>query len=155
VTPAALIRDLQARGFSLAVAGGALRVRPTSGLTPADRAAIRAHLPALLAELTAATAIPGAASGVGPAWHPAEARRLMAEADGLVEQLGVDGRHPRITAAAALVASAYATRDLETVRFAVAEFTATVREVFAGQVGANPKRYPPAGRGSLNQIGGR
>ena len=66
-------------------------------------------------------------------WDQPAALRLMAEADALVEKFGVDGRHPAIVDAAAMVGSAFETRDMETVRFATAEFAATVRGVIAVQ----------------------
>lgn len=57
------------------------------------------------------------------------ALRLIADADALLERLGVDGQHPAVASAAAMVTSAHATRDLETLRFAVAEFTVVVRRL--------------------------
>src|SRR5262245_34205532 len=55
-------------------------------------------------------------------WNPAEACRLTAEVNALVGDLGLDGRDPEVADAAAVVASAYRTRDMETVRFACGEF---------------------------------
>jgi hypothetical protein len=46
MNPAVLVADLRGRGFALTVAAGSLRVSPASTLTPADREAIRADLPA-------------------------------------------------------------------------------------------------------------
>jgi hypothetical protein len=48
VTPDSLLADLRTRGFDVGVTDGRLRVSPGSRLTPADRAAIRSHLPALV-----------------------------------------------------------------------------------------------------------
>src|SRR5262249_6429101 len=113
-----------------------------SKLTPADREALRAHLPALFAELAAGQG----GTPTGPSWDGAEAVRLMARADGLVERLGIDGRHPDVAAAASMVVSAHATRDLETVRFAVGEFTRLVWAIAAAGTEAGPPR-PSGGRG--------
>jgi hypothetical protein len=55
----------------------------------------------------------------------------LSEADGLVEALGVPGTHPGIAAAADVVTSAVLTGDVETVRFAVAEFAVMVKTVSA------------------------
>jgi hypothetical protein len=55
----------------------------------------------------------------------------MELADGLIERLGVDGQHPAIADAAAMVTSAYRTRDMETIRFACQEFEAAVRGLAA------------------------
>jgi len=53
----------------------------------------------------------------------------MADADALVERSGVDGRAPTIRDAAAVVFSAYLTRDMETLRYALAEFALVVRQL--------------------------
>jgi hypothetical protein len=142
VSTATLVERLRERGFTFAVEGRAVRVRPASALTQGDRAAIRAELPALLAFLAApgravAGNLPDSATehaaelACGELWDPCEAARLMADADAVVERLGVDGRHPEITQAAARVVAAHATRDLETVRFACSEFVAVVRTLAA------------------------
>ena len=68
-------------------------------------------------------------------WNSEEASRLMSDADTLVERLGANGTNPEVRAVAALVASAYATRDVETLRFACAEFQAAVRRLSAGPGG--------------------
>lgn len=76
-------------------------------------------------------------SGAGPrepaGWgcHRAEADRLLAEADGYVAQSGVSGHHPAVRAAANVVVSAFRTHDIETLRFAVSEFRASVAAVIA------------------------
>src|SRR5262245_53573905 len=100
-----LIAQLRERGFALSVTAGSLRVRPRSRLTPEEREAIGSHLPELIATLT-----------VGEPWDQCEALRLMEEADALVGHLGVDGRHPAIADAAAMVVSAHVLRDMETLR---------------------------------------
>ncbi|MCI0703589.1 MAG: hypothetical protein L0241_21115 [Planctomycetia bacterium] len=71
-------------------------------------------------------------TGLEP-WHTPTALALMHEADGLVGELGVDGRHPAIQSAADVVVNAHATRDLKTVRFAVAEFERVVRVISTAQ----------------------
>lgn len=48
---AELLADLRARGLSVVAEGETLRVGPGGLLTDADRAAIREHKPAILAEL--------------------------------------------------------------------------------------------------------
>jgi hypothetical protein len=53
----------------------------------------------------------------------------MFDADALVEQLGIDGRLPAVQDAAAMVTSAHAMRDMETLRLAIAEFTVVVRRL--------------------------
>ncbi len=120
MTPPALLSGLRRRGFTVRVIDGSISVIPASRLSSADRQAIRECRDNLLAILT-----PGAP------WDTATALRLMNAADALVERLGVDGRHPKVAAAAAVVTSAHATRDMETLRFAVAEFTAVVRRIAA------------------------
>jgi hypothetical protein len=62
----------------------------------------------------------------------------MDEADRLVERLGEDGTHPEVTTAAEAVVQAHAIRDLETLRFAVAEFAVIVRRL-AGEHVSTPK----------------
>lgn len=61
--------------------------------------------------------------------HRSETNRLLSEADDLVEALGVPGTHPEIAPAVNVVASAYSTRDIEILRFAVFEFTLVVKVV--------------------------
>jgi len=93
-------------------------VTPKSSLTPDDYDAIRAILPAMIAALSR-----------GDSWDQAEANRLMIEADALVEHWGVEGQCPEIVNAAAMVVSANATKDMETLRFACSEFELVVRNV--------------------------
>ena len=70
-----------------------------------------------------------------PGWgrHLAEVRRLLVSADNLVASLSVDGAHPGISAAAAMVASAVLTGDIETVRFAVSQSLVVVKQTAAAQ----------------------
>ena len=88
------------------------------------------HKWALLALLSSpdASARPLPPAG-NESWDQREALRLMAEADALVERLGVDGLHPVVADAATVVGSAFAARDLATVRFACSQFAAMVREL--------------------------
>lgn len=65
-------------------------------------------------------------SGLEP-WDSLTAIILMGKGDELVERLGVSGLLPAIQTAAAMVASAYPTRDMETLRFSLAEFEDAVR----------------------------
>ena len=115
-----LVDALRARGVTLSVANGRLEVRPASALTDPDRALIRVHVTDLLAALNPTT---------GEPWNAAVARRLMYDADTLVGQLGVDGRHPEVTNAAARAVNVSATRDLPALRLAVARFGAIVRRI--------------------------
>jgi hypothetical protein len=118
-SPADLLADLSRRGITVRPVVGRLGVSPTSTLSDEDRAAIREHRAGLLALLTP----------VAEPWDQREALRLMFDADTLVERLRVDGRHPDIQAAAAIVSSAYETCDLKAVRFACSEFMVLVRRV--------------------------
>jgi hypothetical protein len=123
-TSSTLLSDLTRRGFTVRAAGESIAVAPASELTPDDRQSIREHRAELLALLSLAEP-----------WNADTAIRLMSEADALVERLHVDGQHPAIMAAAAMVTSAHATHDLETVRFAVVEFITLVRQL-AGASGS-------------------
>jgi len=78
-------------------------------------------------------------------WDQAESLRLLAGTTALAERLGVSGSHPDIHAAAAMMAGAYATRDMETVRFAFAEFVAVVRRVAQDRIPAVGGRGPTTG----------
>jgi hypothetical protein len=81
-------------------------------------------------------------------WDSRVAARLMFDADTRVEQLGVDGRHPMIVNAATMVASAFATRDMETLRLALSEFVVCVREVSREQLLADGKGQAVAAKGA-------
>ena len=125
-----LIQHLQGRGFSLAVVAGSLQVHPASRLTVEDRDLLRSHAAAILEHLnrTPTDTVPSPMSGPEP-WDTRVALRLMEEADGLVERLGVNGQHPAVADAAAMVERSHATRDLGTLRSAVAQFTALVHRL--------------------------
>jgi hypothetical protein len=116
-----LLADLTERGFTLRVAAGQLAISPASSLTQEDREVIKASRADLLILLSPAEP-----------WDAATAHRLAVDTDALVEGLNVDGRHPAIQEAAAMVVSALETRDLETVRFACSEFTVVIHELVAG-----------------------
>jgi hypothetical protein len=128
MTPPDLLADLERRGFTLRAVAGSISVVPASGLTPDDRRAIRENRSELLAILS-----------VAEPWDADSAQRLIDGADALVERLGVDGRHPAVAAAAGVVTSALAMRDMETVRFAVAEFIAVVRGLATLRGSANQR----------------
>jgi hypothetical protein len=117
-TPTALLADFARRGLTLRATAGRLSVSPASALTATDREAIRQRRDELLALLSRAEP-----------WDLPAALRLTHDADSLVGQLGVSGRHPAVADAAAAVVSALATHDMETLRFAVAEFAAVVGEL--------------------------
>ena len=118
MTAPALLAGLSNRGFTLRAVSGRLAVSPATSLTAADRDAIYERRNELLAILSP-----------GEPWNPGVAIRLMHDADTLVEEMGVSGRHPAIADAAATVTSAFATRDMETLRFAMSEFVSVVRRV--------------------------
>jgi hypothetical protein len=61
-----------------------------------------------------------------------EFHRLLAEAESVFAASGLSGTNPIIDAAAAEVASATLTNDLDTVRHAVAEFKVAIRTAGAG-----------------------
>lgn len=63
--------------------------------------------------------------------HREEMLRLVLSVDEFVERSGVSGRHPVIKAAVNMVVSATLTCDIETVRYAVAEFRVAVASVIA------------------------
>lgn len=109
---------------------GTLQARPASLLTTEERAWLGANAGAILAHLKGAG---GADTPVVPSagepWDRRVAIKLMEDADALVERLGVSGHHPDVRDAAARVASAYAARDLETVRLNVSEFKLLVRDL--------------------------
>jgi hypothetical protein len=68
----------------------------------------------------------------------------MHDADTLVELWGVSGRDPDIGAAADLVVSAYQTRNMGTLCFAVAEFVDVVRRVASRRYSGRdrPQNWP-------------
>ena len=115
-----LVADLRSRGFTLAVVAGSLRVTPKSALTRRDYEVIRADVAGLIAALSPSEP-----------WDELEALLLMTEADALAARLSVSGVDSQVAAAAAMVASAYAARDLETIRFACLEFGVVVRGLAA------------------------
>lgn len=139
MSAAALLDALRGRGIVAAAVGGKLVVRPATKLTASDRAALRRHLPELVVVLAGGheptAEVPPLAGE--ETWDPVVASRLVFDADALVANLGVDGRHPAVAGAAAAVVSAHATHDLETLRFAVSEFVTVVRGLAA--VRSRPK----------------
>jgi hypothetical protein len=123
LTAPAILDDFARRGFTLRAVADRLCVSPASALTTTDREVIRERRTELLAILTPAEP-----------WNLEAAIHLLHEADSLVERFGVSGRHPAVADAAAMVASAFATGDMETVRFAVAEFTALIQKLACRRV---------------------
>ena len=121
MSPAALIALAAGRGVRLQVVGGALRCVSAGPLPDDLRDLLAARKQELLVHLG------GRSITRGQTWAQGEANRLMEAADALVERLGTDGRLPAVQAAAAMVVSALAARDMETVRFAAGEFAAAVR----------------------------
>jgi hypothetical protein len=125
------VNVLAGRGIVVSVSPtGRLQVQPASLLTADEREWCRAQAGAILAHLAPRVVPTGNPTLTGnEPWDRQIALGLLADADALIERLGVDGRHPTVRDAAAMVASAFATRDLETVRFAVSEFAALVRRL--------------------------
>jgi hypothetical protein len=130
-TPPALLVDFTRRGFTLRAVAGRLAVSPAAGLTANDRDTLREHRLKLLAFLSPAEP-----------WNQEVAVRLIYDADTLVEQSGVSGRHPAVVEAAAMVTSAFALRDLETLRLAVAEFAVLIRQLARERIPAEVSRQP-------------
>lgn len=76
---------------------------------------------------------PPAVSRSGWGCHREEMLRLVLSVDEYVERSGVSGRHPVIQAAVDMVVSATLTYDIETMRYAVAEFRVAVASVIAAR----------------------
>lgn len=74
-------------------------------------------------------------------WDQQEVSRRTRAADELVVHLHVDGRHPEVQRAAAMVVSATATRDMEVLVYAITEFNLTARRV-AKRSAPNTKEKP-------------
>ena len=130
---------LAARGITVAASPSrTLQARPGSLLTDDDRARLRECAGAILAHLGTPVTNAGTItlSGNEP-WNSGVALKLMEEADALVERFGVDGRHPDVQLAAALVCSARAAKDMETLRLACREFEVALRRLAAH---AHPRR---------------
>jgi hypothetical protein len=136
MSAAELIETLSERGIALSVTGGRLEVRPASALTAPERVAIRERIAGLIAVLSPVLS-------ESEPWNVSIAIRLMHDADTLVAESGLDARHPALVAASAVVLSAFAARDLETVRFAVAEFAVEVRRVARERASAAAKAEKP------------
>lgn len=82
-----------------------------------------------------------------PPFDRREAVMLMDEVDKLVEQLGVDGRHPDIVAAAELAVEANRLRDMARLRAACSLANATARRLALEKRDGRPKdasRVPDA-----------
>ncbi len=127
----ALLNALRHREIAVSIVGGQLVVRPAAKLTSDDREAIRCHLPELITTLTKESKLPTdlMSSSVPDSWDQQAAIRMMFDADTLVESLGVDGRHPAITATVAQVSRAHAAQNMGALRFALGEFTTLVRKL--------------------------
>jgi len=74
----------------------------------------------------------------GEPWVPDTAMRLVFDADVLFEELKIDGKHPAIQKAAAMVNSAYARRDIIFLRLAIADFLSLARKT-ADRLTSAPK----------------
>lgn len=75
-------------------------------------------------------------------WDQREALRLIEDADALVERFGVSGTISEVRAAAGAVSSAFATRDLETLRRACAEFEDTILQIRRRRAVTKDERAP-------------
>ena len=143
------LNEFRARGVVVSVSpAGKLQVRPASLLTLEERGWVIAHANEILARLTGAAANTDVTLSGNEPWNRRVAIKLMADADALVERLGVNGRHPDVRNAAAMVASASDTRDLETLRFAVTEFKLVVREVAHRATKRKHAGHPPNNGGA-------
>ena len=120
--PPPLLLALARRGVTVTAEEGRLGVRPAAALTDADRAALRAGKAELLAYLT-----PPAG-----AWDIAAVRTLTADADALVERLGVSCTHPDLRPAAKRAAEAIARRDMAALVRAVRAFELLVHRLAVG-----------------------
>jgi hypothetical protein len=119
MTPPAILELCRGRGIAVSAADGKLKLRgPADAIDTELKAALAAHKAALLLLVSPLEK-----------WGATLARRLMFEADGLVEQLGVNGHDPRIARLAAVAVDAQMRHDLRGVRAAVEEFTRTARTV--------------------------
>lgn len=141
-----MLAALAARGLAVSVSPArTLLVRPSAALTSADRAWLRAHAGAAVEHL-----VPVVPSIVGDEpWDARALGALVARADAMAEHLQVSGLHPAVRAAADAVASAWATGDAETVRFAVSEFCATVQRVAAERAAHSKSQHLVSGTGPL------
>jgi hypothetical protein len=125
MSPADLIQHAASRGVRLRAVGGVLRCLSAGPLPDDLRDLLTTHKAELLAHL---------ADPPRPRpdlWGRRTALRLMEAADELVEHLGADGRQPEVIEAAARVTGAYATRDLQAIRLAIAAFTTRVAALAA------------------------
>jgi hypothetical protein len=162
MTAPVLLSDLVRRGFTLRAVAGRLAVSPATALTASDREAIRERREELLTTLSLSdcqvayvSSCPqsdrstgdGSPKRVGEAWNRKLAIRLMYDADTLVERSEVSGRHPAVADAAAMVASAFASRDMETLRFALAEFAVLIRQLACERVTTGGARQTEANLG--------
>jgi len=129
VSTTEIIHALRCRGITLLAVEGKLVVRPATGLTSDDRDAIRSNVPELVAALAAERQLASQVEvEVGSeSWDQSAALRMLFDADTLVEQLEVDGRHPEIAAAAARVSDAFVAHDMPALRRALGEFETAVR----------------------------
>jgi hypothetical protein len=129
-TPECVLELARCRNVALTRVGDRLKFRGLEAAVAELRPLLLGHKQALLALLRSSEKIsePVTLTGNEP-WDQCEGLSLMAEADALVEWLGVYGLHPAIVDAAAMVGCAFATHDLETLRFACAEFTVTVARI--------------------------
>jgi hypothetical protein len=113
-----LLANFAQRGFTLRAVAGRVSVTPASALTSTDRNAIYESRDELLAILSAKEP-----------WNQKAAIKLLCEADALVGQFGLSGRRAEVFDAASMVTSAFASRDMETLRFAVVEFDLSIRRL--------------------------
>lgn len=127
--PPPLLVALARRGLTVDLAGDRLAVRPAAALTDADRAAIRAGKAELVRYLS-----PPAAG-----WDANAARALLADADALVERLGVPNTHPELRTLATSAVEAVAGRDLLVLVGRVRRFEQAAVRLAAG---AGQRRTP-------------
>ena len=136
------LRALSGRGIMVTVSpSSTLQVRPASRLTAEECNWFREHAAAILAHLVGVSGKTPLARNTGSEpWDSQLAIKLMWDTDRLVEQSRIDGRHPAVVQAAAMVTSAFGARDMETIRYAVSEFRVLVRQLAFGRVTPETKK---------------
>jgi hypothetical protein len=131
------LQALAGQGIDVFISqSGTLQARPVSRLTFAEQQWLGENAGAILAHLKASAAEPAVNVLPSEPWDARTAIVLMRDADGLVERLGVDGRVPAVSKAAATVVSAFASCDLDAVRFTISEFVALVRRLASERAAA-------------------
>ncbi len=125
------LKTYAARGVVIVVTPtNTLQVRPASLLTPEDRGWFCANAKAIIGLLNdTRSATAQTAPSCGEPWDEELANELVENAKLRLKRSGLTSNHQELQDGIAMLANAFATRDLETVRFAVTEFQILVREI--------------------------